>query len=74
MDNIYQGFDQAVQKQIKDHLSPPQAAKRLVQQETPFGQASIPVGADVPGDSGQKKPSPKGWQKSADGDSAGYGA
>ena len=49
MDNIYQGFDQAVQKQIKDHLSPPQAAKRLVQQETPFGQASIPVGADVPG-------------------------
>ncbi len=63
VDNVYQGFDQSVQQQIKDYLNPPQAAKEPVQQEIPFGQASIPVGADVLGDSGQKKPSLEGWQK-----------
>ena len=50
VNNVYQGFDQSVQQQIKDHLNPPHAAKEPVQQEIPFGQASIPVGADVPGD------------------------
>lgn len=34
-----------------------------VDRRTNFARDSIPVGADVPGESGQKKPSLEGWQK-----------
>ncbi len=65
VDNVYHGFDQSVQQQIKDYLNLPQTVKEPVQQEIPFGQASVPSRADVPEAEGsrQKKLPLEDWQK-----------
>ena len=63
VDNVYQGFDQAVLQQIRDYLNPPEPVNESVQHEIFFGQTSIPSGADTPSGSRQGKPSLENWQK-----------
>ncbi len=63
VDNVYQGFDQAVLQQIRDYLNPPEPVNESVQHDIFFGQTSIPSGADTPSGSRQGKPSLENWQK-----------
>lgn len=63
VDNVYHGFDQSVQQQIKDYLNPTKPEKDLVQQEIPSGQISVPSRAVMPLGNSQERPPLENWQK-----------
>lgn len=63
VDNVYHGFDQSVQQQIKDYLNPMKSEKDPVQQEISSGQSSIPSRVVMPFGISQEKPLLENWQK-----------
>lgn len=63
VDNVYRGFDQSVQQQIKDYLNPSQPIKETVQQELSSEHTHIRFGENMPSGNNQKKPPLENWQK-----------
>ena len=63
MDNVCQGFDQTVLRQIKDCINLPQQTKEPVQQELSPEGTLLRFGEDMPSGNGQKKTPLENWQK-----------
>lgn len=56
-DNVYHGFDQSVQQQIKDYLNPPQLPEKSQKQEISDGHIQTQSGNTM------DKPALENWQK-----------
>ena len=63
VDNVCQGFDQTVLRQIKDCINLPQQTKEPVQQELSPEGTLLRFGEDMPSGTGQKKTPLENWQK-----------
>lgn len=59
VDDVYNGFDQAVLQQIRDFMNPVQSSAEPMKREEPFTEPGKPSAESVK----QEKPLPADWQK-----------